>query len=133
VRRSGVVTVLVLLTLTLSAGCSMTSAEPEENAPPLPTIFINDDLRLEYAQDAGVGSVTLTGTVTNKSDSSVSLVMIEFNLFDRNQSPVGTAMANNSFYGDDKLASGASARYEVTYFEANARDVALVQVAFLMP
>lgn len=132
-RRSDAVTVLVLLTLTLSAGCSMTSAEPEENAPLLPTIFINDDLRLEHAQDAGARSVTLTGTVTNKSDSPVSFVMIEFNLFDRNQNPVGTAMANKSFYGDDKLASGASARYEVTYFEANARDVALVQIAFLMP
>ena len=135
--RRSLVIVLVLLALIASAGCSTgTGTTPGVNTPEVttpvkekPNLVLDDNLRLEHLSAGDMSIVTVKGTVTNKSTSTVGGIEIKFNLFDKDGGPIGTAWSYLS--EEEAIAPGAVWLYECTYSGEGADKVTKAVLASL--
>lgn len=134
--RTGII-VLVLLILVTTMGCSSgTNLMPKGPAPEVttpveekPNLVLDDNVKLEYLSAGSMSIVTVKGTVTNRSTSSIGGIEIKFNLFDKDGGPVGTAWSYLS--ENEAIAPGAVWLYECTYSGEGAEKVTKAVLASL--
>lgn len=135
--RGSLIIALVLLALIASVGCSAgANVAPGGNTPEVttpveekPNLVLDDNVKLEYLSAGGLSIVTVKGTVTNRSTSTVGGIEIKFNLFDKDGGPIGTAWSYLS--EEEAIAPGAVWLYECTYSGEGADKVTKAILASL--